>query len=172
VGYRNGYRNSQPLVPYAAVKELADILDREAAPGDLVYSDDWAMPMGIFYATDKVYHVLMSDPEMMRLAHPGLYVLWNLINMGQVSDHALPLIRTIESQTGDAEITKLRAGIEAGLVIDRLPDILKGAFGAKWIILSHKQAGSTIDLRPLLAQYPVDIEFVKWNGPFSLYRLK
>ena len=172
VGLRNGYRNSQPLVQYAAVKDLADFLDREAAPGDLVYSDDWAMSMGMFYATDKVYYVLMSDPEMMRLAHPGLYVLWNLINTGQVSDRALPLIRAIEGQTGDEEITKLRAGIEAGLVVDRLPDILRSAFRAKWIILSHKQAGSSVDLRPLLARYPVDIEFVKWNGPFSLYRLK
>lgn len=172
VGYRSGYRHAEPIVQYVAVKDLADALDREAAPGDIVLADDWALPMGLFYATDRVYHVLMSDPEMMRLAHPGLYILWSMFSVGRVGDGALNLIRAIESQTGDAEITKLRAGIESGLIRDRLPDIIRSAFGAKWVVITHKQGGGYVDLGPLLARYPADFEHVRSNGPFSLYRLR
>ena len=173
VGVRDGYRRAQSLVPYEAVKEIADVLDKEADPGDIVYTNEWAVPMGLFYATDKVRYVLMSDPEMMRIAHPGLYRLWSEINAGQVVDYALPLIRTIESQTKDPEIVKLRTDIEAGLIVDRLPQILKSAFKAKWIVLTvYRQSGQVVDLRTLMSLYPVDIELVKYNGPFTLYRLR
>jgi hypothetical protein len=173
VGLREGYRQARPLVPYAAVKEIGDILDREAEPRDIVYTNEWATPMGLFHATDKVRFVLMSDPEMMRIAYPGLFRLWSDINASRVVDQALPLIRTIESECEDPEIVKLRSDIENGLVVDRLPPILKSAFKAKWIVLTvYRQAGQVVDLRPLMSMFPVDIELVAYNGPFSLYRLR
>ena len=173
VAVRDGYRQARPLVPYAAVKEIADILDKEAEPGDIVYTNEYATPMGLFSATDKVRYVLMSDPEMMRIAYPGLFRLWSEINAGRVVDQALPLIRTIESECEDPEIVKLRSAIENGLVVDRLPPILKSAFKAKWIVLTaYRQGGQLFDIRPLLSTFPVDIELVAYNGPFSLYRLR
>lgn len=173
VGVRGGYRQARSLVPYQAVKEIADVLDKEAQPGDIVYSNEWAVPMGLFYATDKVHYVLMSDPEMMRMAHPGLYALWSDINTGKVVDYALPLIQSIADRTADPEVVKLRTDIEAGLIVDRLPQILKSAFQAKWIVHSlYKQDGQVYDLRPIMAMYPGDVDLVMYNGPFTLYRLR
>ena len=173
VGVRGGYRQARELVPYQAVKEIADVLDREAQPGDIVYSNEWAVPMGLFYATDKVHYVLMSDPEMMRMAHPGLFALWSDINTGKVVDQALPLIQSIAARTGDPEVVKLQSDIEAGLLVDRLPQILKSAFKAKWIIHTlYRQEGQVYDLRPIMSMYPGDFELVMYNGPFTLYRLR
>jgi len=174
VGARDGYRRAQSTVPYEALKGIADVLDKEADPGDIVYTNVWAVPMGLFYASDKAHYVLMCDPETMRIAYPGLYRLWSEINIGQVVDYALPLIQKIESQTTDPEIAKLRTDIESGLVVDRLPQILKSAFKAKWIVLTtyRRLSGEVDDLRSLMSQFPADVELVKHQGPFTLYRLR
>jgi hypothetical protein len=172
-GARAGYGQARSLVPYPAVKEIADILDREAEPGDIVYTNEYAAPMGLFYASAKARYVLMSDPEMMRIAHPGLYLLWSAINESRVGDRALPLIRDIAAQAEDPALARLLSDIENGLVVDRLPAILKAAFQAKWIVVTvYRQAGQILDLRPLLAMYPADVELVEHNGPFTLYRLR
>jgi hypothetical protein len=168
-----GYGKARPLVPYPAVKEIADILDREAEPGDIVYTNEYAAPMGLFYGSAKARYVLMSDPELMRIAHPGLYRLWCAINESRVGDQALPLIRDIASQGQDPALARLLSDIENGLIVDRLPAILKSAFQAKWIVVTvYRQGGQIYDLRPLLAMFPVDIELVAHNGPFTLYRLR
>jgi hypothetical protein len=169
---KSAYGHATSLVPYLSLKEVVDVLDKEANPGDIVYTEDWELTMPMFYISDKVNYLLMSDPEMMRMAHPGLYDLWYCINTGKVSDYALPLIRALEAKTKDPEIAKLRFSIESGLVVDRLPDIIKSAFQAKWIILSHNHAGELYDLRPLMSRFPVDIVFVKGNELFSLYRIR
>jgi hypothetical protein len=169
---RSAYGHATSLVPYPSLKEVIDVLDKEANPGDIVYSEDWDMTMPMFYISDKVHYLLMSDPEAMRVAYPGLFDLWYCINTGQVGDYALPLIKAIEAKTKDPEMAKLRSTMESGLVLDRLPDILKSAFKAKWIILSHNHGGELYDLRPLMSRFPVDIEFVKGNELFSLYRLR
>jgi hypothetical protein len=173
VGAWAGYRKAHSLVPFPAVKEIADILDREAEPGDIVYTNEYAAPMGLFYASAKARYVLMSDPEMMRIAHPGLYLLWSAINESRVGDQALPLIRDLAAQAEDPALARLLSDIENGLVVDRLPAILKAAFQAKWIVVTvYRQAGQIFDLRPLLAMYPADVELIEHNGPFTLYRLR
>jgi hypothetical protein len=169
---KDAYGQARSLLPYASLKEVVDVLDKEADPGDIVYSEDWELTMPMFYISDKVHYLLMSDPEMMRMAYPGLYALWYGINTGRVSEYALPLIRAIEANTKDPEIAKLRSSMESGLVVDRLPDIIRSAFRAKWIILSHNHTGELYDLRPLMSRFPVDIVFVKGNELFSLYRLR
>lgn len=173
VGVWGGYRKAGPILPYAAVKEIADILDRDAEPGDIVYTNEYAAPMGLFYASAKARYVLMSDPEMMRIAHPGLYLLWSAINESRVGDRALPLIRDIAARAEDPALARLLSDLENGLVVDRLPAILKAAFQAKWIVVTvYRHGGQILDLRPLLAMYPADVELVEHNGPFTLYRLR
>jgi hypothetical protein len=170
--FKKAYTQTPPVFPYASLKEVMDVLDREANPGDIVYTDNWAMTMPMFYLSDKVYYLLMSDPQAMSTAYPGLFSLWSAINNGQVRENALPQIRAIEARTNDPEIVKLRADVESGLVLGRLPDLIRSAFRAKWILLSHNQLYSGQDLRPLLSGFPVDIGFVTGNQWFSLYRLR
>jgi hypothetical protein len=169
---RKAYDQTTSTVPYAPLQEVMDVLDREATQGDIVYTDNWTMTMPMFYISDKVYYLLMSDPQAMFVAYPGLFTLWHAINSGQVRENALPLIKSIEARTRDPEIARLRAAVESGSVLGRLPDIIRSAFRAKWIILSYNHLYAGQDLRPLLASYPVDIEFVKGNEFFSLYRLR
>jgi len=164
--------NLAPVLPYPSLKEVMDVLDREAAPGDIVFTDNWAMTTPMFYITDKVYYLLMLDPQTMSVSYPGLYLLWNAIDSGQVQENALPLVRAIEARVKDPEIARLRTVIESGAVLGRLPDIIKSAFHAKWLVLSHNQAYAGQDLRPLISQYPLEIQFVKGNDYFSLYRLR
>jgi len=166
------YGETNSIVPYAPLKEVMDVLDAEAAPGDIVYTDSWAITAPMFYISDKVDYLLMLDPQSMYVAHPGLFALWYAINAGQVRENALPLIQTIEARMKDPEIAGLGRKIESGSVLDRLPDIIKSAFGAKWIVLSYNHPYARQDLRSLVSGFPVEIEFVKGNDYFSLYRLR
>jgi hypothetical protein len=165
-------RYAVTFVSFSALKEVMDVLDREAAPGDVVYSKDWDMAQPMFYLSDKVRHLVMFDPELMRLSHPGLYDLWFFINNGRVTFGALPLVKSIEAKTKDPEIQRLRSALETGEVADRLPDIIKSAFGAKWLIWSHKTPKEQNDLRSMVSGFPVDFSFVKGNEDFTLYRLR
>lgn len=171
-GVKQAYKETTSIVPYASLKEVMDVLDGVANPGDIVYTDNWAMTMPMFYVSDKVYYLLMSDPQAMYVAYPGLFTLWYAINTGRVSEKALPIIKAIEARARDPEISKLRADMESGSVVSRLPDIIRSAFRAKWIILCHNHPYSGQDLRPLMAGFPIDIEFVKGNEYFTLYRLR
>jgi len=166
------YKQTNSIVPFDALKEVMDVLDKEAGPGDIVYTDSWAMTTPMFYISDKVDYLLMLDPQTMAVPYPGLYTLWNGINTGQVSENVLPLVRAIEAHAPDPEITKLRAEIESGSVLGRLPDIIRSAFGAKWILLFHNHQYAGQDLRPLMSQYPLEIQLLKENEFFSLYRLR
>jgi hypothetical protein len=172
LGVKMAYKQTSSIVPYASLKEVMDVLDREASPGDIVYTDNWTMTMPMFYVSDKVYYLLMSDPQAMYAAYPGLFTLWYAINTGRVTENALPVIKAIEARASDPEIAKLRAAVESGAVISRLPDIIRSAFQAKWILLCHNHPYAGQDLRPLLASYPIEIEFVTGNEFFSLYRLR
>jgi len=166
------YKQTNSIVPYASLKEVMDVLDREASSGDIVYTDNWAMTMPMFYISDKVYYLLMSDPQAMYAAYPGLFTLWYAINTGQVTENALPVIKAIEARASDPEIVRLRAAVESGSVVGRLPDIIRSAFRAKWILLCHNHPYAGQDLRPLMAGFRVDIEFMTGNEFFSLYRLR
>ena len=169
---RLAYKQTNSVVPYAPMKEVMEVLDREASPGDIVYTDNWAMTMPMFYISDKVYYLLMGDPQSMFVAHPGLFTLWYAINTGRVTENALPLIKAMEAREPDPDIARLRAEIESGSVLGRLPDIIRSAFRAKWILLCHNHPYAGQDLRPLMSGFRVDLEYVTGNDIFTLYRLR
>ncbi len=166
------YKQTNSIVPFDALKEVMDVLDREASPGDIVYTDSWAITPPMFYISDKVDYLMMLDPQTMSVPYPGLYTLWKGINTGQVRENVLPLIRAIEARAPDPEIARVRAEIESGAVLGRLPDIIRNAFRAKWILLLHNHQYAGQDLRPLMSQYPLEIQLLKENEFFSLYRLR
>jgi hypothetical protein len=169
---RTFHAHAMTFVPFEALKDVMDVLDKDADPGDIVYTKDWAFTQPMFYLSEKVYYLVMFDPEIMRMTHPGLYDLWYIINAGSIRTGALPLVRSIEAATKDPEIQRLRTALESGEVMDRLPDIIKSAFKAKWIIGSHRTPDERDAFRLLMSEFPVDISFVKGNEYFSLYRLR
>ena len=168
----NGYKKAHPVIPMPELSEVMTFLEREANEGDIVYSEDWELFSPMFYLNDKVYYILGLDPETMKVAHPGLYMLWFGINKGKIGENVLPALRAIETRTHDPGIRTLRTEIERGLLPNRLPDVIKRAFNAKWIILSHGHQGEVFDLRPLLAHYPNDFIPAAGNRFFSLYRIR
>jgi hypothetical protein len=172
ISFMVAYKQTNSMVRYASLKEVMDVLDREASPGDIVYTDNWAMTMPMFYVSDKVYYLLMSDPQTMYVTYPGLFTLWFAINTGGITENALPVIKAIEARATDPELAKLRAAVESGAVVGRLPDIIRSAFRAKWILISYNDPYAAQDLRPLMAGFRVDIQFVIGNEYFSLYRLR
>ncbi|KJJ83883.1 conserved hypothetical protein, membrane [Candidatus Omnitrophus magneticus] len=176
VGFFNvssSYKNIITIIPMAELNEIMNVLNRDAKEGDIVYTEDWEMFSPMFYECDKVNYMLGLDPETMKVAHPGLFTLWFMINRGRVIDENIPQnISMIEKYTHDPEITKIRMDMENGLFALNVPSLIKRAFNAKWILITHGHYGEEYDMKSFFARYPQEIIQSAGNRFFTLYKVK
>ncbi|MFH1665680.1 MAG: hypothetical protein ABIA77_06000 [Candidatus Omnitrophota bacterium] len=166
------YREARSIIPMAELSEVMTVLDKKAEPGDIVYSEDWEMFSPMFYLCDKVYYLQGLDPGMMRLAHPGLFALWQGINTGAIQGDVYPAVREIYRRSLDPETGAVKYAMETGKTGRDIPHVIREVFKSRWILLTHGHYGETYDMRPLLAKYPDQIELIAGNKYFSLYKVK
>ena len=166
------YKKAAISIPIEQLNTAMNVLNNEAQPGDIVFSEDWEMFSPMFYMCDKVYYLQGLDPGMMRLAHPGLFDVWFNITAGKVNNNVLPFIIAVEKHTNDPEIRNLRIDIESGKVPNNLAGLIKHAFNASWIFLTHGHVGERYDLRKILDQYPNDFIKIYKSQFFSIYKIK